>query len=291
MYSWRVIASALAVAVASQVNAEEAKPPTFFESLVNAGFSLRKTITGPVKPAEFGYYRENGDNFFKSEFALLYSRTVTQGRDWWFGAEMAVEGRLSSQETARNNNVLRINPAFIHQYTPSQDPLTVLRTRFGAVYESSQDFKIQNAYGEFELIPAYQPLAIGVDHHLLAGIYFRWEPIFGLQAGANLKREAPTFEQSDTILRLVPQLHARFSTPEWAQFFRLKESTLTFSLKEYYLALENSSKRNNSLFEASWELAFTPELSLTTSYKTGRAPPKFAQATEFGVMLGIKFGN
>lgn len=191
MNSWRAIAAAFVVAFTSHVKAEENPSPTFFERLVDAGFSLRKNITGPVKPAEFGYYRENGEDFFKSEFALLYSRGITQGSNWWLGAEMAAEGKLSSQASARTNNVLRINPALIHQYTPSLDPLKVLRTRLGTVYEASQDFKIQNAYGEIEFIPAYQPWAMGVDHHLFAGIYFRWEPILGVQAGTNLKREAP----------------------------------------------------------------------------------------------------
>lgn len=288
---------ALALILASTVHslAAEAddKKPTIFESLADNGISIRKTLSGPAKPATFGYNRTDTDDFATAQFAVVYfsPRPISEGKNYYLGFQSAVEGNLSGESDARANNSLKASAALVHLYT--LDPKTItggLFTRFGPAYEMSKNLKIQNLYAELELAPIYRPTGMAAYTPIAKDVFFSWSPIFAVQAGGNLRRDEATFEQSNTIVRLVPQIHFTLDFPGVAKAVGLHGVKATASEKLYYLA-EESNHRKNDMFESGLQFSFTKEFSLNLTYKKGREPPTYNDVREMAVMFGLKVGS
>jgi hypothetical protein len=273
-------------------SANEEPKPTIFDNLHDAGFSLRRTIDGPVKPATFGYSHEGGEDFLSTQFALLYHHGMYSDNANELLVNVASEANLSGQYDDRVNNFYRINAfgQFLHAaYGDSRQEGTLI-ARLGPVYESTKNGELQNLYGEMGLTGTYKALAMGAGRDIAPGVAFMWQPTLLLDLGGNLDRGVTTVEQSDTVARVIPSVGGTLSFYTLAKYMGLAELNLTSTFKESY-APKEANRTTYDYYEVGFDVGITKNLSISTTYKNGREAPTYVAANSFEVMLGLKFGN
>src|SRR5207247_1548726 len=130
-------------------------------------------------------------------------------------------------------------------------------------------------------IGAYRTISPQVEYVLV--------PLFTLNAGENVERTVPTFEQNKTILRLITSLDLSINFPTLAKTFGLNTLTFGVSDKLTYLPLEN--KKLFNYVSTSFDFGLTKNAYVTVAYSQGRQAPTYINSPDFSVKLGLMFGK
>ncbi|MEA2885728.1 MAG: hypothetical protein QOD11_88 [Bradyrhizobium sp.] len=263
---------------------------TIFDKWSAAGFTLKQSMTSLTKPASFSYEQTERESFFASQFALIYTSPTPKaiGNDIFF-PQFAIEGDLGGTKDDKKNNFLRAYGSIVQLHSLNPATVNGFYQRFGPVYEGTKDFSIQNAYAEYEFVPVYQPLGVGVFKPLVRGIDYQLNPGFLLDTGANIRRTSTAFEQNDTLLRVIPYMNFALSFSDLSKVLGIHATILTVGEKVSYLPLEQI-KFSNAISTA-LDFAFTEHAHLVFSYSRGREAPKFTDVPDLAVKFGLSFGK
>ncbi|MEA2991124.1 MAG: hypothetical protein QOD40_44 [Alphaproteobacteria bacterium] len=264
------------------------------DRLEDAGFSLRQKISGPVKPATFSYEKTAGESFVAAEFAFLYVKfdealsAASKSRDLFF-RQFAVEGNLGGAEETRKNSFLRFSGSLANYHYADTNSINGFYQRIGPVYEATKKFSLENAYGEYEFVPVYDAVGVGVYKALLPGVYYQLLPSFVFNYGRNVRHDIETFEKRTTILRAIPYQAFNLSFSDLSKSLGFSSIIFNVTNKTTYLPLE--TQRLHNYLETSLDFGLTKNVHLVASYSRGREAPTYIDTPDFAVKFGIQFGK
>jgi hypothetical protein len=204
--------------------------PTLFDDLSNAGLSLQNSITNKAQGASFGESNTGGHSGFSSQFALTYRSQSFYGSPYYDVNDpylvAAVDGNINTATaTARLNSVFdgrfQIGKDFLSQETeadpfhPSLPPVpvadSVLNTRSGLLYETTEDSKMRNIF--FETSWSFLNFGVKAGPVQLrqytpfgdSNFYYLIDPFFTTQVGENLHGLTFSREFNSTRFRLIQE--------------------------------------------------------------------------------------
>lgn len=278
------------LASASTVSAADPASKSIIDTLAAQGWSLRQALSGPSKPATIGYESTQGEQFWSTNFALIYldQHPLELAKDVFF-TQFAVEGDLGGSSSQTRNDYLKFNGSVVNLHSFDTNTLNGVYSRLGPVYEATKDFSIQNAYGELEIVPVYQPLAIGVYRPIWAGVELQMLPSIIIDGGSNMRRDPTAFEEDTTVLRVIPYGALSLSFPTFAKSLGLHSTALSVTDKVTYLPLEQT--KYNNFASADVDFGLTEYAHLVVSYSRGRQAPTYLDTPDFSIKFGLMFGK
>lgn len=296
-------------------------PPTrnIFTILPDYCVALHQSHAGATasQGASFSYKKQTGGtDTFQSNFALTFTPNLTPFALGSYTGDLfiysSVDGNVSTRSNAKNT-FINIRPqlgALLHSdvtninapSNPAADWFWI--TRFGPVFEGSQDFKVQNVLGEFNVGLRHDNWAMGA-YTPVAGsgsLFFTWLPFLDIEAGTNVKGRITTNEISKTRLRVMPQLGFSFSySGVGAKFVGAQSLALSIDDTVAFLPLEGGTRSINgkgvrsdsshNFFSADFDINFTDNVSLGFTFSSGATAPFFKQANTFLASFKVGFGT